>query len=125
MKATWLGSVFRYTCPKCRSFKMFTTPFNIKQPLEMHERCGKCDQRFAPEPGFYFGAMFLSYILSAWLLLLTALLLVFYFKWTVENAMLVVIAIGALSYFKLLRFSRSLYIHIVVGYDKEAATRAQ
>ena len=124
MKSTWLGSVFRYTCPKCRSYKMFTRPFNIKDPLKMHERCGVCNQRFTPEPGFYFGAMFLSYILSGWILLLTALALVFYFGWTVENAMIVVIAVGVLGYFKLLRFSRSLYIHIVVGYDKDAARKA-
>lgn len=98
---------------------MFTEPFKLKSPLEMHERCLHCGQRFEPEPGFYFGAMFLSYILSAWILLIIALALVFYLHWTVESAMLVVIAIGALGYFKLLRFSRSLYIHIVVKYEGE------
>ena len=82
----------------------------------MHDKCGHCGQKFTPEPGFYYGAMFLSYILSGWLLLLTALALVFYFNWTVEKTMLVIIALGILSYFKLMRFSRSLYIHLVVRY---------
>jgi hypothetical protein len=95
---------------------MFKTPFSIKDPLAMHERCQNCDQRFSPEPGFYYGAMFISYVISGWLLLLTALLLVFYFGWTVEKTMLVVIAIGGLTYFKLMRTSRSLYIHLVVKY---------
>lgn len=85
----------------------------------MHERCSNCGQRFTPEPGYYFGAMFLSYILSAWILLLMALALVFLLGWTVEMAMLVVIIVGALGYFKLLRFSRSLYIHIDVKYEGE------
>lgn len=28
----------------------------------MHERCDKCKQSFNPEPGFYFGAAYMSYI---------------------------------------------------------------
>jgi len=85
----------------------------------MHDRCDHCNLRYAPEPGYYWGAMFLSYILSGWALLLMTLGLVFYYDWTVEMAMLLVIAIGALSYFKLMRFSRSLYIHLLVSFQPD------
>ncbi|MDX1686169.1 MAG: DUF983 domain-containing protein [Saprospiraceae bacterium] len=119
MKRSWISSVFQYTCPRCRQCKMFAEPFKLRDPLRMHERCQNCGKRFEPEPGFYFGAMFLSYIISAWVLLVLALTLVFYFGWTVEMTMLVVILVGILGYFKLLRLSRSLYIHIVVKYEGE------
>ena len=86
----------------------------------MEKACSHCKLNFEPEPGYYWGAMFLSYILSGWALLIICLGLVFYFDWSVESAMLVVIAIGALSYLKLMRFSRSLYIHLLVRYNPTA-----
>lgn len=96
---------------------MFQKPFELSKPLAMPERCEVCGQRMEPEPGFYFGAMFLSYIISGWALLLISLSLVFYFKWSVGVAMGVVLLVAALSYVKLLRFSRSLWMHLMVKYE--------
>lgn len=83
----------------------------------MPERCEVCNQNMTPEPGFYFGAMFLSYIISGWILLSVALLLVFYFGWNVTAAMIAVLVILVLFYIKLIRLSRSLWIHMMVKYD--------
>lgn len=113
-----LKSMWTYQCPKCRSYKMFKTPFQMKKPLDMHDNCGVCRQRFMPEPGFYFGAMFISYILMAWFLLLPALVLKFALDWSTGATMTFVLVLAALTYFKFLRFSRSLWIHIIVNYDK-------
>lgn len=96
---------------------MFTEPFDLSKPLEMPDRCEVCNQKIEPEPGFYFGAMFLSYGISAWLLLFVSLTLVFYFDWSVGAAMGVVLLVSALLYLKLLRFSRSLWMHMMVKYD--------
>lgn len=111
-------SMWTYRCPKCRSSKMFKEPFQISKPLDMHEKCEVCGQHFEPEPGFYFGALFLSYIMSAWFLLIPALVLLFVFKWSVNAVMVFVLILAALTYLKFLRFSRSLWIHIIVKYDK-------
>jgi uncharacterized protein (DUF983 family) len=114
-----LQSIFGYRCPKCRSSKLFKEPFQFTDPLAMPERCEVCDQNFEPEPGFYFGAMFLSYIASGFLFLIPALILVFGFGWSVNSTMVFVLVFAALVYFKLLRTSRSLWIHIAVKYDKK------
>ena len=111
-KAMW-----QYKCPRCRSSGIFCEPFEISRPLDMPHHCQKCGQRFDPEPGFYFGAMFLSYIISGWLLLLPTLLLVFYFKWSVGSAIGLVILIAAMLYLRILRGSRSLWLHLNVKYD--------
>ena len=50
-------------CPKCISTKLFKEPFVLTKPLDMHEKCAFCNQDFEPEPGFYFGALFISYTL--------------------------------------------------------------
>ena len=72
-----------------------------------------------PEPGFYYGAMFISYIFSAWYLLLPTLLLVFYFKWSANSAMAFTIFLGLISYSRVMRASRSLWIHINVKHDPQ------
>lgn len=107
------------TCPRCRKGKLFVEPFEITKPLDMYRNCSTCNQRIEPEPGYYFGAMFLSYIFSAWYLLIPTLLLVFYFKWSVGSAIGLIIFLAVISYLKILRLSRSLWIHINVKYDSK------
>jgi len=111
----WI-SAWRYTCPRCRQGELFTKPFDIGKPLSMPYSCDVCEQRFEPEPGYYYGAMFLSYILSSGILLPIALFVVFYFKWSVNSAMGLIIFLGIMLYIRILRFSRSLWIHIMVKY---------
>lgn len=113
IKSTW-----DYTCPRCRQTMMFKQPFEFSKPLAMKEKCENCNLNFTPEPGFYFGAMFVSYILTAFAFLGIALTLVFYFKWSVNGAMGIVILFGLLGYFWVMRFSRSIYIHMMIKYDK-------
>lgn len=120
LKSMWLNE-----CPRCRQAKIFTEPFKITDPLSMPEKCKACDLLLLPEPGFYYGAMFISYILSAWLFLLPSLLLVFYFKWEVSSAMLFTAAIGILTYFKFLRGCRSLWLHMNVKYVPEIVKRVK
>ncbi len=114
IKAMWTNK-----CPRCRQGNIFTEPFNISKPLDMPKQCADCGQFTEPEPGFYFGAMFLSYILSSWFLLLPTLLLVFYFKWSVGGAIAFTIFLAALTYFKFLRGCRSLWLHMMVKHNPQ------
>jgi len=54
-------------------------------------------QKTEPEPGFYFGAMFMSYIVSSFYLLLPTLLLVFYFNWSLNGAFAFTLFLAAIS----------------------------
>lgn len=114
-----IKSIWNYYCPRCRSGKLFIEPLVITDPLNMPEKCSVCGQKTNPEPGFYYGSMFLSYILSGFLLLGSALLLVFYFKWSANQAMAFVLFLAVIIYLKILRISRSIWIHTVVKYDPQ------
>ena len=111
--------MWQYKCPKCRAkdSSLFKKPFEFSKPLEMNDVCHRCGQDFEPEPGYYYGAMFISYILSSFILLPLALVLAFYFHLTDLQMMAVVIVVGMLMFFRILRVSRSLYIHAMVKYD--------
>ncbi len=108
--------IWTYSCPKCRMSKMFKEPFMVMKPLDMNDRCTNCNQSFEPEPGFYFGAMFLSYGIACLVYLPLALLLVFYFDWTINSMLAFVFFLYFAFFFKLLRISRSLWAHLMIKY---------
>jgi uncharacterized protein (DUF983 family) len=105
------------TCPRCRKGKMFITPFDIKKPLQMHKRCEVCGQKFEPETGFYYGAMFMSYLFIAFLSFTIVSINIFLLGIQVELAFGILLVILAIIYIWNLKFSRSIWIHIVVKYD--------
>ncbi len=82
----------------------------------MHERCAQCAQNFEPEPGYYFGAMFISYIWSGWLCLFLAAFTILVLEWSINASLGAIIGLYIISYFWVLRISRSMYIHFDVKY---------
>lgn len=52
-------------CPKCHKGQVFNTSnlFSFKL-TKMQEECPHCHQNFSKEPGFYWGAMYVSYGLA-------------------------------------------------------------
>lgn len=115
-----LGSIFSKNCPKCRESKLFVEPLMLNKPLDMKERCEVCGQNFMPEPGFYYGAMFISYLLSTFFFLLVAAITIIYFDWSVEGAFGLIIFLGAIFYIWVLRMSRSIWINLMIKYDPQA-----
>jgi uncharacterized protein (DUF983 family) len=63
---TILGAILKGRCPACRKGQYFETrnPFKLKKLGEYHKNCPSCGQRFSLEPGFYFGAAYISYGLN-------------------------------------------------------------
>jgi len=112
-----LRSMWNYKCPRCRKSPLYISPFNISSPLAMHKRCGYCDLNFEPEPGYYFGAMFISYGISAVYFLTIAAIAFFAFGMGVKGIMGLIIFIGVVSFLKILRLSRSVWIHIMTRYQ--------
>jgi len=112
-----LLNVLLKKCPKCQRDDLFKQPLQLSKPLLMNDRCGVCQQKFEPEPGFYYGAMFISYILSSFFFLATAAVLIIFAKLTVNQTFAIIILLAILGYIWLLRISRSIWIHTVVQFD--------
>lgn len=64
-KKNWKGALFLGKCPRCHKGDIFKHRLmKISGFWKMHNQCPYCEVTFEPEPGFYFGAMFVSYALS-------------------------------------------------------------
>lgn len=121
---TILTSVLTCKCPKCRKGQMFPKG-NLLHPLRFHkmnERCGVCGQSFEPEPGFYFGAMFVSYGLNTALFILMWTLLALLVVDYSLTSLLILLGLTVVVFLPLtFRLSRSIWIAIFVRFQKAAA----
>jgi len=119
-KGTKLYSVFRGKCPKCHEGDMFESrnPYNLAKTMSMHNECPNCGESFNPEPGFYFGAMYVSYGLGVAQFVATWVALIVLgvdshpavvFAWV----LFIVLALAPLSF----RLSRKIWINAFVKYE--------
>jgi uncharacterized protein (DUF983 family) len=73
-KFSW---ILRNRCPKCGEGTMFVKPnaYNLRHIATMNAACDRCGEDFQREPGFYFGAAYVSYGLTValWVAVLVAL----------------------------------------------------
>jgi uncharacterized protein (DUF983 family) len=100
-------------CPHCGESKVFK---KMKNPFifpEMKDNCDVCNYRFDREPGYFLGAMYLSYAMAVFLGILTFLTCYFFFPGmeTIWIPTLIFVVITAFSY-KIYKVSRIIYIHI-------------
>jgi len=69
-----VGSILRQRCPRCRRGNIFRYSIFRGFP-KMHDRCPVCDLKFNREPGYFLGAMYVSYGLGLVIVALIAALL--------------------------------------------------
>ena len=110
-------AILNCKCPRCRSGNMF-----LKKPSEkwfnkaMHKSCSVCNQSFEPEPGFYFGAMFVSYAFSVAITFVTIVSIYLLFgeveSWIyVTSVIFMVLILWPLMF----RYSRSIFLNVFGG----------
>jgi len=63
---TGILHLFACKCPRCRKGDMFEykNPWQLKNTMKMNKTCPVCGQPLDLEPGFYFGAAYVSYALT-------------------------------------------------------------
>ncbi len=95
---------------------------NFPNPLAFHKMdksCPHCGQSFEPEPGFYFGAMFVSYGINTVLFLGVWTLLAIFVKDYGLSTLLIALGLTVVVFLPLtFRLSRSVWIAIFVPFQK-------
>lgn len=117
MPRSQLEAMLTGRCPRCREGKLFIYPsWNLRHFDEMHKFCPHCGQRLEPEPGFYFGAMYMSHAFSTGIMIAT-LIVLYYFFGDPSATAYVLTAVGMLllSFPFMFRTSRIWYLHLFSG----------
>ena len=116
-KISALSAGLKGKCPKCRQGDMFThSLFTLSKMSSMPRQCKTCGLQFEIEPGFYFGAMFVSYAFSVAILLGNMIVLYFVFSdpeiWVYITSVTIT---SALLYPLVFRYSRIIFLHVFGG----------
>lgn len=104
---TRLAAVAAGCCPRCRRGRIFAGR------LAMHPTCPACGLRFEREPGYFTGAMYVSYALAVPLVTVCAALVCFVAPQLSFDATVGTVAVLFLPFVPaLFRYSRILWIHL-------------
>lgn len=91
----------------------------------MHEKCSQCGQSFHLEPSFYYGALYVSYGLQVAIFATVSGAIAILYPGAPTAWYLTGVTVAILVLFPLvIRFSRSIWIHIFVKYDEKKANAA-
>ena len=112
-KSSLVVNILKGKCPKCGKGHVFKKKAHFFQFPEMNTSCEVCGYKFDREPGYFLGAMYLSYGLAVLQGIFTFLIFYFLFPSVpvlyVAFTIVAVICLLSMINFKL---SRVLYIHI-------------
>ena len=116
-----ITSVTSNKCPNCLKGDFFVSnnPYTLKKINETHRNCSNCGMDFRQEPGFYFGAAFVSYIFQVIILISLYLLLqvvieinFWYFVSTIAVVLIILSPV-------LVRVSRLIWINLLGRVEKK------
>lgn len=116
VRSPWLA-LWALRCPRCHTGPLFThSGINLRRFDEMPPACPVCQQTYEPEPGFYYGAMYISSGFST-AILLTVGFLLYYFAHDPELLVYIVAVTGTvlLATPLLFRYSRAMMLYAFGG----------
>lgn len=116
MSALWQGK-----CPRCYKGEVFKKhALNLFHFMEMHDQCPVCQASYQPEPGFYFGAMFISYAFTVAIMFMNWVVLYFTFSPAtsvyIYSFLISVLVATPFSY----RYSRLIWLYWFGGHKHQA-----
>ena len=125
-KESKLYSIFKMKCPQCHEGDFFLAhPYNLRKAGELHKNCPSCGLKYAKEPGFYYGAMYVSYALGVALFVGIWMIFYLFFPtlsawWILSTLTIVTVLLGPYLY----ALSKIIWANMFIKYDKEALKKS-
>lgn len=109
-------------CPRCHRGPVFTTnnPYGAGA-FRMNESCSCCGLKYEREPGFFYGALYVSYALMSGLFIVWFVGDQVWLHMKTQYLLLAVVSTILLLFPVVLRSSRLIWLNFFVRYDKERA----
>ena len=114
-----LAGIVQQRCPRCRRGPLFThSTLNLAHFTEMPAHCPVCNLAYEPEPGFYWGAMYISFGFSTGMMLVIGFLV--YHLLGDPDTWVYITAVAVMAVLMTpfsLRYSRTLMLYLFGGVD--------
>lgn len=111
-------------CPRCHKGQVFksSNPYSFGRIFDMEEVCSCCELRYEREPGFFFGAMYVSYALFAGIFINWFLIDLLWLHLEPMTLFGLVAGTMALLFPLAFRWARLLWLNFFVRYEKKYRT---
>ncbi|MFF5380835.1 DUF983 domain-containing protein [Pedobacter suwonensis] len=120
---TKLGAIIDHRCPRCRKGKMYKHSMFHWKYDQMYTNCSCCNLKYEIEPGFFIGAMYVSYVFIVAELVNAGILAFMLFgdkdEWAIIGTTIApVILLFTFNY----RYARTLLLHVLshIKYSEDA-----
>ncbi len=118
-KGTKAYSILHRKCPHCHEGEFLVTrnPYDLSRTGDLLEGCSVCHRKYQPEPGFYYGGMYVSYALTVAQSVAVYVALLVLFPSTTQTTRLLWV-LGALVVFApvLYAWSKVLWANLFIAY---------
>ena len=119
-KGSKLYSILNNKCPRCQEGNFFVSgkAYDFRKFSVMNPSCEKCDLSFEQEPGYYYGAMYVSYainvalMVSVWVAYLVLFDDTVSIWWMVVASMILCIIMAPVTF----RLARLTWINFFIKY---------
>ncbi|MBP7408975.1 MAG: DUF983 domain-containing protein [Flavobacteriales bacterium] len=120
--------IFKFKCPHCHEGEFYVDrdPYHLSTAGELLDHCSVCNRKYEPEPGFYYGGMYVTYALAVATFATTYLAMMLIFPnaplWL--DALIVIIALVVLApyYYAL---SKTIWAALFIPYKGVAITERE
>jgi hypothetical protein len=117
-----VGSLLSMKCPKCHEGDIYINKnsYHLSTAGKMHQACPVCNLDYQPEPGFYFGAGYVSYAITIAISIIIFVCLypfVDWYRWEIYVG--VIFGVLLLTFPLIFRYSRVGWLYIFHKYDPQ------
>lgn len=114
-------AILKAKCPRCRKGDIFVYPwYKYTKFHKFHKYCSECHFQFEIEPGFFFGAMYMSYAFVVALFITIGVVINLIMDEPGIMVYVVVINLAVLLFLPIIfRYSRVLYLYLFGGVSYE------
>mgnify|MGYP002725703322 CR=1 FL=1 len=122
-----LYSILRWKCARCHRGEMFRTEnaYSVKNIANMYDACPVCGQNYWPEPGFYYGSMYVSYALTIAMSVAVFVAMTVLWRFDVVTYLAINSTVLILAFPWVFRTSRAIWLNFFVHYDKSMDAKAE
>lgn len=120
LKGKRMYSILNSKCPRCHEgdFYLSDHPYQLKNFGKNYENCSECGFKYEKEPGFFYGAMYVSYALTVAFSVAIGVAIFVLFPSSTVTVYITGILVGLVALFPLsYRLSRVIWMNFFQSYE--------
>lgn len=114
-------STVRNKCSRCHQGDVFENknPYSFKNGLKMKESCSVCNLKYEREPGFFYGALYVSYALMSGIFITWYVVDQLWLQLDPITLIILVVSSMLILFPVAYRWARLLWLNFFVRFDKK------